>query len=105
MRRRPRLGRRGIGGRSASQAACSRRPARRPGAMTHSGGEDSGLPLAARWFERRQVDADLTLIWEPHVNPLLRCNIWRLRGRDADLLVDTGLGLSSLRQAARELFE
>lgn len=64
----------------------------------------SALPLASRWFEHRRVDADLTLIWEPHVNPLLRCNIWRLRGRDADLLVDAGLGLVSLREAARDLF-
>jgi glyoxylase-like metal-dependent hydrolase (beta-lactamase superfamily II) len=62
------------------------------------------LPVAERWFEHRQVDADLTLLWEPHVAPLLRCNIWRLRGRDADLLVDAGLGLASLREAARELF-
>lgn len=65
---------------------------------------DDRLPLAERWFEHRHVAPDLTLIWEPHVAPLLRCNIWRLRGRDADLLVDSGLGLSSLRQAARELF-
>jgi glyoxylase-like metal-dependent hydrolase (beta-lactamase superfamily II) len=65
----------------------------------------SGLPVAERWFERRAVDADLTLLWEPHVHPLLRCNIWHLRGRDADLLVDSGLGLASLRAAARDLFE
>lgn len=64
----------------------------------------SSLPVADRWFEHRQVDADLTLLWEPHVAPLLRCNIWRLRGRDADLLVDSGLGLASLREAARQLF-
>ena len=63
------------------------------------------LPLAERWFERRQIDPDLTLIWEPHVHPLLRCNIWRLRGRDADLLVDTGVGVASLRDAARDLFD
>jgi glyoxylase-like metal-dependent hydrolase (beta-lactamase superfamily II) len=63
------------------------------------------LPVAARWFERRQLDAELTLLWEPHVNPLLRCNIWRLKGRDADLLVDSGLGLASLKDAARDLFE
>jgi glyoxylase-like metal-dependent hydrolase (beta-lactamase superfamily II) len=62
------------------------------------------LPVAERWFEHRQIDVDLTLLWEPHVAPLLRCNIWRLRGRDADLLVDSGLGLASLREAARELF-
>ncbi|NMM08829.1 MAG: MBL fold metallo-hydrolase [Polaromonas sp.] len=63
------------------------------------------LPLAKRWFERRVVDVDLTLIWEPHVHPLLRCNIWHLRGRAADLLVDTGLGVASLRTAARDLFD
>lgn len=63
------------------------------------------LPIADRWFERRDLDADLTLIWEPHVHPLLRCNIWRLRGRDADLLVDTGMGIASLREAGADLFE
>jgi glyoxylase-like metal-dependent hydrolase (beta-lactamase superfamily II) len=63
------------------------------------------LPVADRWFERREIDADLTLLWEPHVHPLLRCNIWHVRGRDADLLVDTGLGVAPLRQAARDLFD
>jgi glyoxylase-like metal-dependent hydrolase (beta-lactamase superfamily II) len=63
------------------------------------------LPLADRWFERASFDPDLTLIWEPHVTPLLRCNIWHLRGRDADLLVDTGMGIASLRDAARDLFD
>jgi glyoxylase-like metal-dependent hydrolase (beta-lactamase superfamily II) len=47
---------------------------------------------------------DVTLLWEPHVHPLLRCNIWHVRGRDADLLVDTGLGIASLRTAASDLF-
>ncbi|CAN7287329.1 MBL fold metallo-hydrolase [Phenylobacterium sp. LjRoot225] len=69
----------------------------------HPADDAPSLPIAERWFEHRQIDADLTLLWEPHVHPLLRCNIWRLRGRDADLLVDSGLGLASLRQAAREL--
>jgi glyoxylase-like metal-dependent hydrolase (beta-lactamase superfamily II) len=64
-----------------------------------------GLPIADRWFERRRVDDDVTLLWEPHVDPLIRCNIWHVRGRDRDLLVDTGLGISSLREAAADLFE
>lgn len=63
------------------------------------------LPIAARWFEHREIGPDLTLIWEPHVHPLLRCNIWRLKGRDADLLVDTGMGIAPLRQAAIDLFD
>ncbi len=33
------------------------------------------------------------LITEPHVHPLLRCNVWHVRGRDRDLVIDTSLGL------------
>ena len=36
--------------------------------------------------------------------PLDRCNIWHIRGRDRDLLVDSGLGICSLRRAANDLF-
>ena len=63
------------------------------------------VEIAERWFERSRVDDDITLLWEPHVHRLLRCNIWHLRGRDRDLLVDTGLGVASLAEAARDLFE
>ncbi len=63
------------------------------------------LPIADRWFERRTISANLTLLTEPHVDPLLRCNIWHVRGRDRDLVIDTGLGIVSLRGAARDLFE
>lgn len=62
------------------------------------------LPVAPQWFKRRTVDAAITLLWEPHANPLIRCNIWHVRGRDRDLLVDTGLGIASLRAAAPDLF-
>ena len=63
------------------------------------------LPVAATWFERSNIDADITLLWEPHVALVDRCNIWHVRGRERDLLVDSGLGVRSLRQAARDLFE
>jgi glyoxylase-like metal-dependent hydrolase (beta-lactamase superfamily II) len=63
------------------------------------------LPIADRWFERRTVSPGLTLLTEPHVDPFLRCNIWHVRGRDRDLVIDTGLGVTSLREAARDLFE
>ncbi|MGE0424277.1 MAG: MBL fold metallo-hydrolase [Reyranellaceae bacterium] len=68
-------------------------------------GDDMGFRIADRWFEFRRIDDDVTLIWEPHVVPLIRCNIWHVRGRGRDLLVDTGLGMASLRAAARHLFE
>ena len=54
------------------------------------------LPVAARWFETSRVDEATTLITEPHVIALMRCNIWHVRGRDHDLLVDTGMGLASV---------
>lgn len=63
------------------------------------------VQIAERWFEMRRIDDAITLLWEPHVVPLLRCNIWHVRGRDRDLLVDTGLGVASLREAARALFD
>jgi glyoxylase-like metal-dependent hydrolase (beta-lactamase superfamily II) len=64
-----------------------------------------GFQIADTWFEFRRVDDDITLIWEPHVVPLIRCNIWHVCGRDRDLLIDTGLGMASLKAAARHLFE
>lgn len=63
------------------------------------------LPSVDRWFERRSVDDAITLLWEPHVVPLMRCNIWHVRGRDRDLLVDTGMGVASLVDAAADLFD
>ena len=64
-----------------------------------------GFAIADKWFEFQRVDDDITLIWEPNVVPLIRCNIWHIRGRDRDLLIDTGLGMASLKAAARHLFE
>ena len=55
------------------------------------------LPIADHWFETRRYDDDVTLIWEPHVVEGVRCNIWLVRGRDRDLLIDSGMGLISLR--------
>lgn len=60
--------------------------------------------MAERWFERRRIDESITLLTEPAVHPLLRCNIWHVRGRDRDLVVDTGLGVASLAEAAADLF-
>src|SRR5260221_1036947 len=63
------------------------------------------VQIAERWFETRRIDDAITLLWEPHVIPLMRCNIWHVRGRARDLLIDTGMGIASLRDAARHLIE
>ncbi|MFD9900413.1 MBL fold metallo-hydrolase [Mesorhizobium sp. NPDC059025] len=48
------------------------------------------------WFGRKAVDPALTRITEPFVHPYMSANIWHLKGRDADLLVDTGMGICPL---------
>jgi len=42
------------------------------------------LKIANKWFERQKINDDITLLWEPHVHPWLRCNIWHVKGRDQD---------------------
>jgi glyoxylase-like metal-dependent hydrolase (beta-lactamase superfamily II) len=62
------------------------------------------LPVADPWFVTAAAGDGVTLIAEPHVHPLLRCNVWHVRGRDRDLVVDTSLGLLPLRHLVeREL--
>jgi glyoxylase-like metal-dependent hydrolase (beta-lactamase superfamily II) len=63
------------------------------------------IPIAERWFETRRIDDSITLLWEPHVIPLMRCNIWHVRGRDRDLMIDTGMGIESLTEATRHLLQ
>jgi glyoxylase-like metal-dependent hydrolase (beta-lactamase superfamily II) len=62
------------------------------------------LPVADPWFVRERVSDTVTLVTEPHVHPLLRCNVWHVHGRDQDLVIDTALGLQPLRHLVeREL--
>jgi glyoxylase-like metal-dependent hydrolase (beta-lactamase superfamily II) len=49
------------------------------------------------WYATERVGDAVTLISEPFVKPYYRCNIWHVRGRDRDLLVDSGMGVVSLR--------
>lgn len=52
---------------------------------------------AADWYETLRFSDDVTLIHEPWIKPFYRCNMWHARGRDGDLLFDSGLGHFSLR--------
>jgi glyoxylase-like metal-dependent hydrolase (beta-lactamase superfamily II) len=49
------------------------------------------------WYRVRRMQDDVTWIDEPHVKEFYRCNVWHVRGRDRDLLVDSGWGVVSLR--------
>jgi glyoxylase-like metal-dependent hydrolase (beta-lactamase superfamily II) len=61
--------------------------------------------VAERWFEHREVEDGVLLLWEPHVDPVIRGNFWLVRGRDRDLLVDGGLGIGHLREELANLFD
>lgn len=50
------------------------------------------------WYRLRRLDDGITWIDEPHIQEFYRCNIWHVRGRDRDMLVDSGMGVVSLRQ-------
>jgi len=65
----------------------------------------AALPVRAPWFSRTELADGVTRISEPAVNPFLRSNLWHVAGRDRDLLVDTGMGITSLRSAFPDLFE
>ncbi len=57
------------------------------------------------WFAREPAGDGVWHLWEQHVDPFLRCNVWLVIGRDRALVIDTGLGLVSLHDAAGELFD
>ena len=53
---------------------------------------------AEKWYRTESRGDDVTLIEEPFIKAFYRCNIWHIRGRDRDMLVDSGMGVVSLRQ-------
>ncbi len=50
------------------------------------------------WYRTKKLSDDITLIQERYVKEFYRCNIWHIRGRDRDMLVDSGMGVVSLRE-------
>ncbi len=61
--------------------------------------------VADRWFRLQNIEDGISLITEIHVARWLRCNIWHIRGRNHDLLIDSGMGLGSLKQEIVQLAE
>lgn len=57
------------------------------------------------WYRTTPMADRITLIDEPAIKPFYRCNIWHVRGRDRDLVVDFGLGAVPLRQRVARLAE
>lgn len=49
------------------------------------------------WWRIRPMGDGVTMIDEPLIHEFYRCNVWHVRGRDGDMLVDSGMGVVSLR--------
>ena len=48
-------------------------------------------------YKTLRLSDQVSLIQETGVANFMRCNIWYVRGKNCDLVIDTGMGLSSLR--------
>jgi len=65
----------------------------------------STKPICQQWFSTQRIRDDLYLITEPHYYWYNRANLWLIKGQTQDLLIDTGLGVSSLRQYMASLID
>lgn len=54
-------------------------------------------------FQKKPVSEDITLIQEIGLPWYMSCNVWHVRGRDCDLIVDTSVGLSSLKAEVEKI--
>jgi Metallo-beta-lactamase superfamily len=55
------------------------------------------------WFAMERLSAGVTRIWEHQIKREYGANIWLVKGRDRNLLVDSRFGLASLRENIPEL--
>ena len=63
------------------------------------------LSIAQQWYATRRLDDRIWLITEPHVHPIFSANMHLVLGRDADLLIDSGMGIAPLRPVVDGLRE
>jgi glyoxylase-like metal-dependent hydrolase (beta-lactamase superfamily II) len=70
-----------------------------------SAGEALPRASAEDWWAVERLDLGVTHIQERWIKPFYRCNVWHVRGRDCDLLIDSGLGSVSLAGSLQWLRE
>ncbi len=61
------------------------------------------LPVERDWFRASDAGDGVTLLVEPYIDRLLESNVWHVRGRDADLVVDAGNGVGPVAPAIAAL--
>ena len=57
------------------------------------------------WFQSERIRDNLYCITEPYYTWVNRANIWLVKGKESDLLFDTGLGVSSLKLYLADLLD
>jgi len=62
-------------------------------------------PVAKDWYKVRHVSDGISHIYERYVGDWLRCNIWHIRGRERDILIDSGMGMRPLKTDIAALAE
>jgi glyoxylase-like metal-dependent hydrolase (beta-lactamase superfamily II) len=65
----------------------------------------TGLPVAEAWWTLEDAGDGVTRLIERHIDTMLESNVWHVRGRDRDLLVDTANGIGPLRPVVDGLAE
>ena len=63
----------------------------------------ASLPVQDPWFEVTQLSPGLFRITEPRCHRWVRANCFLILGRDRDILVDSGMGVSALRPVVDRL--
>jgi glyoxylase-like metal-dependent hydrolase (beta-lactamase superfamily II) len=61
--------------------------------------------IADRWFDVTHGADGITMLREQHLHPVWQSNIWLVRGRERDLLIDSGMGIGDIASALQPLLE
>ena len=61
--------------------------------MIASNTEKISKPVADLWFSIEAFENDILLLRESHIDPYAVGDIWIVRGRNCDLVIDTGSGM------------
>lgn len=61
------------------------------------------FPTVSPWYATKKIDDRIWCLSEPHVHPVFNANIFLVLGSEADLVVDSGMGVAPLRPAIEAL--
>jgi len=61
------------------------------------------LPVAQTWYGQTCIDDRIWCLTEPHVHPIFSANIFLVTGGQADLVIDSGMGVAPLRPVIESL--